>query len=299
MMPDAVHSKPSSEGPVVQACRPLLLGPKRDRVGLLTLPRVQPQEKKPGILLTNAGVLHRVGPHRLNARLARLLAELGFTSLRFDLAGFGDSKADPEGGPFRSFAVAQMKDAMDFLETNRGLQTFIPMGLCSGADVALDTALAEPRVSAAILIDSFAYDNPIHFVRSYGKRLTQADSWKNLLAGKSDIEQRLMAKLRNLARGQENPAPSGLDADLWEMPPTDEIIDAFTAVLRRKTPILLAYSGGPAYDNYLLHFYWAFKKLGATGLSIKRFAEADHTFTMTYYQDQLLDTIVAWLQKVL
>ena len=43
----------------------------------------------------SAGLLHRVGPHGLHVRLARELAQMGFSSLRVDLAGTGDSPPQP------------------------------------------------------------------------------------------------------------------------------------------------------------------------------------------------------------
>jgi hypothetical protein len=45
--------------------------------------------------MSNAGMLHRVGPYRLHVRLARDLARMGFSSLRVDLADTGDSPLRP------------------------------------------------------------------------------------------------------------------------------------------------------------------------------------------------------------
>ncbi|MGA8008355.1 MAG: alpha/beta hydrolase, partial [Thiomonas sp.] len=44
-----------------------------------------------GVLLFNAGVIHRVGAHRVNVKLARALAADGIATLRCDLHGMGDS----------------------------------------------------------------------------------------------------------------------------------------------------------------------------------------------------------------
>src|SRR3954464_13203392 len=65
--------------------------------GILTLPSVRPRNahKLPVFVFLSAGLLHRVGPYRLHVRLGRELARMGFTSLRVDLAGTGDSPPRP------------------------------------------------------------------------------------------------------------------------------------------------------------------------------------------------------------
>jgi hypothetical protein len=40
----------------------------------------------------NMGANHRIGPRRINVKLARVLAARGVSSLRFDLGGVGDSE---------------------------------------------------------------------------------------------------------------------------------------------------------------------------------------------------------------
>ena len=56
----------------------VVFGPEQHLVGTIT----QPAQAKPGhaavlVLLTNAGVIPRIGPHRLNVKLARHLASMG------------------------------------------------------------------------------------------------------------------------------------------------------------------------------------------------------------------------------
>ena len=67
---------------------------------------------RPAVIILNAGVLHRVGPHRLHVALARRLAARGLPALRIDLAGVGDSPGRGDGGSFRASAVADTRAAM-------------------------------------------------------------------------------------------------------------------------------------------------------------------------------------------
>ena len=109
----------------------LLFGPGQGLVGTLSVPS-RPTESL-GMILLNAGMIHRVGPHRVNVRLARELARHGIASIRFDLAGHGDS-ARPSGSlSFQNQAVEDIRQAADALANATGLRRFAVFGLCSGA----------------------------------------------------------------------------------------------------------------------------------------------------------------------
>src|SRR5262245_18911200 len=84
-------------------------GSVEELVGILSHPAAPAQT---AVLLLNAGVLHRIGPHRLHVTLARRLAELGFPALRLDLGGIGDSVASTEAPTFRESAVADTRLAI-------------------------------------------------------------------------------------------------------------------------------------------------------------------------------------------
>jgi hypothetical protein len=60
-------------------------------VGILSRPPAGVDPAMPGVLLLNAGRIHRVGPNRLYVAIARRLAAMGFAVCRFDLSGIGDS----------------------------------------------------------------------------------------------------------------------------------------------------------------------------------------------------------------
>ena len=45
----------------------------------------------PVAIILNAGIVHRVGPFRMHVDIARQLAAKGFSTLRMDLSGLGDS----------------------------------------------------------------------------------------------------------------------------------------------------------------------------------------------------------------
>ena len=97
---------------------PLQFGEGGRFMGILTRPSVPPRDglELPLFVFLNAGLLHRVGPYRLHVRLGRELAQMGFSSLRVDLAGVGDS-------PPRAGLSTQQSVAEDFAEIVAGLNS--------------------------------------------------------------------------------------------------------------------------------------------------------------------------------
>ena len=138
--------------------------------GVLTVPVMPPRNAQdlPVFVFLSAGVLHRVGPYRLYVRLARGLAQMGFSSLRVDLAGIGDS-------PRRSGFTNQQSVAADFaeilgvLELRLGRVPLVLAGLCSGADNAIRLAIAEARVVGMVLLDPICF--PDHGLSGFRSRV--------------------------------------------------------------------------------------------------------------------------------
>jgi pimeloyl-ACP methyl ester carboxylesterase len=126
----------------------------------------------PAAVLLHAGRIHRVGPNRTYVTLARALASLGFTVLRFDLSGIGESDVRRDEVPFREAEIQDVGEALDFVASVRGSERFVLMGLCSGAALSAMCAIADPRVSGAVLINVERY--PIgrgQQVRAYARKV--------------------------------------------------------------------------------------------------------------------------------
>jgi alpha/beta superfamily hydrolase len=110
-------------------------GPAGALQGVVTLPKGDDKTEW-GVVLLNAGVVHRVGPNRLYVQLARSLAPHDFTTLRFDFSNVGDSPGREDNVPFERRAVEEVRHAMDWLSNEHGCRKFALMGVCSGAEVA-------------------------------------------------------------------------------------------------------------------------------------------------------------------
>ena len=85
----------------------LSLGPNHSIVGILTSPPRGVARKGIAVLLLNAGLIHHVGPNRLYVRLARVLASMGFSTVRFDFSGIGDSCIRVDNMPVIAIVVRE------------------------------------------------------------------------------------------------------------------------------------------------------------------------------------------------
>ena len=137
---------------------PLQFGEGGRLFGILTLPGMPPRraQELPVFVFLTAGLLHRVGPHRLHVRLARELAQMGFSSLRVDLAGTGDSPPQP-GLTYPQSVAADFREISGVLESRLGRLPLVLAGLCSGAHNAVRLTPEEPRVVGMVLLDPICF----------------------------------------------------------------------------------------------------------------------------------------------
>jgi dienelactone hydrolase len=108
-------------------------------VGMLT----RPKDASRGIVVwLNSGSEHHVGPGRAWVEYARELALFGFSSLRMDFSGWGESpdRGHAPGRPYDQHGIAEVGEAVIALRA-RGHRRIVLAGLCAGAWIGLQAAL--------------------------------------------------------------------------------------------------------------------------------------------------------------
>jgi dienelactone hydrolase len=124
--------------------------------GIVVPPAEPPPPERPAIVLLNAGAVNRSGPHRLYVTMARRWAALGFTVLRVDLSGIGDTPA-PEGTVenlvYPRDGLSDIGAAIDFTLGETGARRAILAGLCSGADFTFQVARRGAALAGAIMMN--------------------------------------------------------------------------------------------------------------------------------------------------
>lgn len=260
-------------------------------VGIVT--SVAPgNEDKPGVVLLNPGIVHRVGPGRIYVKIARALAAQGFTVLRFDFSGIGDSSVRQDNRRFEESSVDEACAAMSFLQSTRDINRFILLGGCSGAVVSLKTAHADRRAIGAILINFPAradeehtiYRNDRHYYWNFALRSLK--SWRKLLIGQSDyrkIGRALAQEIKH--KFVDRKTASGSDHLFRAM--LRELADRgvqLTFICSKGDPLLqdLREAGGGDLRG-----------LCAQGkVTCDVIPRSDHTFSSLYDQERLVDAIL-------
>jgi pimeloyl-ACP methyl ester carboxylesterase len=282
--------------------RILRFGEDEGMVGIVTLPpRDVDPTVRPAFLILNAGVVHRVGPHRLGVKLARRLAAAGHVCLRFDLSGFGDSRPRRSQGGLAETATLDTCTAMDALEKAVGVRSFVLAGICLGADIGFATALADDRVRGLVLMDPYAYRT----IKSELRRLSAG--LKSIPSPRKPGESLrwIAAKIARYASTLGGPLFRGIGVrrtrHLRVLPPRRVFASGLRRLVDRGVEILIVHTGGRIeVYNYADQFEDTFGSWGlAERVQSEFWPDSTHTFTSQQSQERLLETVASWAGRVL
>ena len=134
--------------------QPFRFGPSGNLFGVLCSPSGGSDQTMPTVIMPNTGFGRHIGDGRVFVTLARRLADMGVSSLRMDLAGFGDSMTlfDGDPDPYAGRNVQDVVAAVSALD-DAGHSNPVVIGICSGAYAAFHATLREPRIRAMILVN--------------------------------------------------------------------------------------------------------------------------------------------------
>lgn len=252
---------------------------------------------RPAVLISNAGVIHRVGPHRMNVVLARQFAKAGFAAMRYDVGGLGDSKATRGDLSFRDRSVADTRAAMDLIQRTRGIDRFVLFGLCSGADNGLATALVDPRVTGLMMVDPYTYVTARAQARKLETKLRTLGSARRIAEWGLSVGARVVKnKLEQVQRAKESEQQQETQEGR-EAPPKEVFGDWLKQLLDRRVSILALYSGALRERyNHEDQLFEVFPELRGR-VDREWFPEANHTFTPRAAQSRLVNVATDWLTR--
>jgi len=273
----------------------LIFGPERHLVGTVTLPvQARPGHARTMALLTNAGVIPRIGPHRLNVRLARRFAELGIPTLRFDLSGLGDSRRSSSRRSTAEQFIADTRCAMDLAQEKFGCDRFFLVGFCSGGDVAQMVAFEDERLRGIVLWDSYVYPTRQAKLRGWLHRLRR-----------NGVRQAVRKALQRVASLGQRRTPGTAEQATAAvaifgrsaMPPRDEFGARIRTLVDRGVEVMFMYSGGePLWYNYEGQFRDMFARYGFVDrVAYEYLVRLDHTFIQPHAQAKLIERVELWL----
>ena len=265
-----------------------LIGKNNNLVTLALTPKDNPHEiNKPVILLLNAGLVHRVGPFRFNVDIARILSKIGYFTARFDVSGIGDSAMPKSSGSYEKRIKDDVIEVMNFFQNSTGMNKFILVGLCSGAENAHAVASEDKRVSGIVMIDGFTYPtllyyiidlapvflNPLRLCKAIFKRIA-----KPFIRSKGKIDQSTIF--------------------VRTFPPRRKTAKELEEMAKRNVNILNIYSGEIDGYNYANQYYHMFKDVNFNKkMKLIYFKDADHTFSSISERNKMISSITGWLEE--
>jgi pimeloyl-ACP methyl ester carboxylesterase len=274
----------------------VLLGERKSTVAIVTQPAAA--SDLPAVVILNTGIIHRVGHNRMYVTLSRELAELGHLVLRLDLSGIGDSEARTDLIDPLEAALADIRDAIDWLASSRGVKRVILVGLCSGADHSIVYAGRDPRVVGVVLLDPTVPPTPRYYLIFYSLRLLRGENWKNLMLGRGRIW-RLLSRMGH--RPAANGAPESWSPQQVSLkdPRVREFVEnAYSKAVEGQNQILAIFTAGLEYQhNYRRQLLDAMRNVRfGRQLRLEYFGRCDHTFTFAADRERLFDMVKTWLR---
>lgn len=255
-------------------------------VGTLCIPTTVAPRPVAFILL-NAGVVSRIGPHRINVKLARHLAGLGFASLRMDLSSQGDSRPAPGTQPHEKQVLLDLREALDHVARETGISQFIIAGICSGAVAAYYYAQQDPRVVGTWMLDGYTFHTWRSQVRRYLGKVTRqlGRGWHaNVKALRQKLGRRSSADHEKVDYGSTHE------------PTKAEYALAMQTLAARGVRHFMMFSGDIHwYYNYPRQFHDAFHGHDwARTVTVEYLPHMDHTLTTLAAQGHVIERIGAW-----
>jgi pimeloyl-ACP methyl ester carboxylesterase len=248
------------------------------------------KENAPAFLIINAGILPHTGPYRIHVDLSRRLAENGYTSLRFDMSGMGDSLHSIINRPEHQRVLNDVVEAMDLLQAKCRINKFVAYGICRGALIAHDIAIMDKRVIGTVQVDSYAYPTPRFFIHDRVLPLLSLKKWLGFIRKKLK---------RDPASPSQSPEPTQRFVFKVQFEPKKKTVSEIEQLVARGVHLLYIYSGGIlGIYNYGNQFWDMFKGVDFSELAdLAYFEGADHLFGPIKVRADMMDCVVKWMNK--
>ncbi|HEY9131295.1 MAG TPA: alpha/beta fold hydrolase [Dyella sp.] len=249
-------------------------------IGIAGLPQSEPGTV--GVIVLNAGMVHRIGPFRLHVDLTRRLNAAGYPTLRFDLSTLGDSGSSGESQTKVQQVNADVGDAMRLLDEQAGCKRFVLVGLCSGAQNVHSVACTDTHVAGAVFLDGYAYRTFGYRLRHYLPRLFDLKRWRHALT-----------------RARPAAAPRAASEPVFAVAPSprDVVRADLAGMVERGQRMCLIYTGGIShFFNHARQFRECFGSvMNHPFVSTQFLREVDHTYILSGDRSRLIEGIERWV----
>jgi len=255
--------------------------------------------------------------------MAQSFAAIGFTVLRFDFSGLGDSEGENEEATLTDLYNAiqlgkyidDTLDALDWLEEKYDITHFILAGLCGGAITGLHAGAKDSRVVGLIALgmpvildgpnlDRRLYLTPHQITLNRGSFIRKAanfDAWKRLLLFKSDFKLIYLSfiapLLKKLSREWKSGAEISANGRPDNLNPTFQ--PAFLEFIKNgKILFVFGESDKLLWDfreKFMQRYHYT-EKFFKHAIEIKIIPDANHILSFDTWTREMLQTVLHWLR---
>jgi pimeloyl-ACP methyl ester carboxylesterase len=266
----------------------VLFGSWTSLVGIVTKAVSPASANRTAVVILNTGIIHRVGHHRMFVTMSRALGAAGYTVLRFDFSGIGDSSPRDDGLSLVDACMAEIREALDWLERDCAASRMILIGLCSGADHAVLYGHTDPRIVGLVLMDPSIPPTLRYYVHYIGWRLRRLRSWFNVLSGRSRTLRMLM---RHMLNAQRYPMQNRI--------PRQTIERHYRNSVDGGIEILAIFTEETTRQTYREQMIEALPNVSfGDRLTLEFFPGSDHTFALESDRSRLIQLILQWVSAV-
>jgi pimeloyl-ACP methyl ester carboxylesterase len=273
--------------------RAVSFGPNGSLIGIVTEP-AHPAADLPKLVAINGGILPRSGRTRIYVTLSRRLASLGYSVLRFDMSGIGDSLSRGDGLPPIDAAIQDIEDALDWFVGDNG--QVVLMGLCDGANFVAHRASIDPRVVGAVLIDPLVPRTRRYRILHLWRRIVTPMIWREIATGTHPVWRTMKMKTMALLGQERASAP---------FDPNDPIVSEqlrriYQGLVDNGVEVYAIFTGGMQHRHcYREQLLDAFPTIKFTDkLRLEYFEANDHHFEWPPHRAWLLAAVEGWLTTV-
>jgi len=270
--------------------RPVVFDSGERLVGILAEPDANPRGS--GVVLLHGWSGYRVGPHRMLVEAARALCAAGYTTLRFDFRGRGDSTGEVNGTDLDGM-IEDARAARRFLMAQAGVRRTYWLGLCSGGNVALGAASLDKDADGLIL-----WSTPLFapykkrgqevarrgiFLADYARKLFRWETYAKLVRGR--------IRLGIIARvlfGRRRPAAGTRD-------PKDSLRDIMKDLRGYHGGALFVYGSRDDEAVGAPDFYAQFCREHGIPAVFHTIEGANHSYYSVAWQDEVIGLTREWL----
>ena len=248
----------------------------------------------PALLLWNVGMNHHAGPYRFNVDLARALALRGFSSLRFDISGLGDSDVRRDALRQMDRALDDLREAKALVAARTQITRFVPLGFCSSTDAAHELALRDPDIAGACFVEGYSYRTAGFYLR-FPRRLLDRERWVRWAA------HRVPVRLRSVFGVDEVLGNSLVGAEargvyVREYPSREQLRRDYELLANRGVRMLFYYVGGASSFNSEAQFFEMLRSNALRGrVRVEYDPAADHTFFRVPDRARAVTRICDWM----